>query len=144
MPVVTFVVLPLFAFANAGIDLRGGVTGALVDPVFSGVVVGLLLGKQVGITGAAWLAVRVGIADLPRGVGWARLHGAATLGGVGFTMSLFISSLAFDAPQQLQAAKLGILVASLASAALGLSLVWRAAPPDDHVAPESGEDGGAS
>ena len=131
MPLVTFGVLPVFALANAGVDLQGGLGGVVVDPVFLGVVVGLFVGKQIGITACAWIAVRLGVADLPQGVSWRHVHGCATLAGIGFTMSLFISGLAFADPGLRQAAKLGILAASLLSSVVGLALLGSApaAPP---------------
>jgi Na+:H+ antiporter, NhaA family len=124
MPLVTFVVLPVFALANAGVDLRGGLSAAILDPVFIGVIVGLFVGKQVGITSLSWLAVRTGLADLPQGVTWRHIHGASVLAGIGFTMSLFISGLAFTKPELRQAAKLGILTASLISSVVGLGILW--------------------
>ena len=89
-PWVAFVIVPLFALANAGVALGGGLGAALREPVTLGVVAGLLLGKQLGVTGAAWLAVRAGLADLPEGVTWRHVYGAGWLAGIGFTMSLFV------------------------------------------------------
>ena len=123
---VTFGIMPLFALANAGVSLRG--TGALLGtPVALGVVVGLLLGKPIGITLAAWGAVRAGVATLPANVSWRALHGVAWLGGIGFTMSLFIAGLAFGAnPALLIAAKLGTLLASVVAGVVGWTLLRRA------------------
>jgi Na+:H+ antiporter, NhaA family len=121
-PWVTFVVLPLFAFANAGIDFRGAaLAGALGHPVTIGVALGLVLGKFVGISAFSWLAVRLGLGQLPPGVSWRHVLGAAWLGGIGFTMSLFIAQLAFTDPALLERAKLGVLFASLAAALIGLA-----------------------
>jgi len=127
-PWVAWVIVPVFALANAGVRL-GGDLGALVqNPIAIGVVAGLVLGKQLGITAGAFLAVRAGIAALPAGVRWPHVYGAAWLGGIGFTMSLFVASLAYDeAGPELTAAKVGILVAS-ATAALGGAVVLRLAP----------------
>ena len=116
--VVAFGIMPIFALANAGVSLGGGAAGgigsALASPVALGVVLGLVLGKPIGITLASWLAVRTGLAALPDDVRWRALHGVSWLGGIGFTMSLFIAGLAFpEAPALLTAAKLGILGASL-------------------------------
>jgi NhaA family Na+:H+ antiporter len=108
--VSAYFVMPLFAFANAGVTLGGPVEH--LDVVF-GVMAGLMVGKPLGITLASWLAVRGGLARLPDGVSWPMLHGVAWLGGIGFTMSLFIAMLAFDAPAYLDAAKVGILGGSL-------------------------------
>jgi Na+:H+ antiporter, NhaA family len=133
-PYTSFVVMPLFALANAGVPLSDELGSALADPVTRGVALGLILGKPVGVAGAAWLAVRAGIATLPSGVTWRQLQGAACLAGIGFTMSLFIAGLAFGggthgeaaAPSaHLDAAKLGILGGSLLSGALGWVLLAR-------------------
>jgi len=122
-PWVTFVVIPIFALANAGIDLSAIAWGeALGHPVTYGVICGLVIGKFVGIAGFSWLAVRLGLARLPSGVQWKHLLGAAWLAGIGFTMSLFIAQLAFSEPQLVEDAKLGILLGSAVSALIGL--VW--------------------
>ena len=105
-----FVVMPLFAFANAGVRIGGPIEHAGI--VF-GVLAGLLIGKPLGITAAAWAAVKSGIAKLPDGIGWRSLLGYAWLAGIGFTMSLFIAMLAFDEAAPVDAAKLGILAGSL-------------------------------
>ncbi len=126
-PWVTFLVIPLFALANAGIDF-GNVAWAetLRSDVTLGVLVGLVVGKFGGITLFSWLAVRTGIARLPARVSWAHLAGGAWLAGIGFTMSLFIAELAFEQPEMVDQARLGILLASCASAAIGLAwLLWR-------------------
>jgi NhaA family Na+:H+ antiporter len=121
--IVTFGIMPLFALANAGVSLSGA--GSVLDsPVAHGVVLGLVVGKPVGIALASWVAVRLGAAALPAGVTWRSLTGVAVLGGIGFTMSLFIAGLAFgSAPEQLTAAKLGTLTASLIAGVLGWSLL---------------------
>ena len=126
--VVTFGIMPLFALANAGVSLRGG-ADALATPVALGVLLGLVLGKPIGITLAAWLAVRANVASLPSGVTWRMLHGAGWLGGIGFTMSLFIAGLAFGQREELlTAAKLGILLASAAAGVIGWALLRRPTP----------------
>jgi NhaA family Na+:H+ antiporter len=135
-PYTTFLVMPIFALANAGVTLSGVGVAALGSPVTLGVALGLVLGKPLGVAGAAWLAVRTGLASLPAEVSWRQLRGAACLAGIGFTMSLFIAGLAFGggvhgealAPSaHLDAAKLGILGGSLLSGLLGWSLLARAA-----------------
>jgi NhaA family Na+:H+ antiporter len=136
MPVVTFLVMPIFALANAGVDLGGGLLDAFREPVCLGIIVGLFVGKQIGIFSASWIAVRVGIADLPRGVGWRHIHAVGILGGIGFTMSLFVASLAFDDPTIHQTAKAGILSASILSAIVGAWLLSRAA----RSGPDGDED----
>ncbi|MCH9680701.1 MAG: Na+/H+ antiporter NhaA [Deltaproteobacteria bacterium] len=128
-PLVTFFVLPLFALANAGVSLEGVGLSALTGGVALGIMVGLVVGKTVGIFSFTWLAVRLGIADLPRGVRWGHVVGIGLLGGVGFTMALFIAGLAFSTQADLDAAKLGILVASAIAGVTGL-LVLRSTSAD--------------
>jgi NhaA family Na+:H+ antiporter len=124
-PWTSYVVVPLFALANAGIEIRGdSLSGA--GPVLAGVVVGLVVGKVAGITGAVWLATRTGLARLPEGVSWAQLVGAAALAGIGFTVSLFVAGLAFDASAPADDARTGILVASVLAAAAGTTILLRA------------------
>jgi NhaA family Na+:H+ antiporter len=123
MPVVTFLVLPIFALANAGVSLSSGLAEAVSHSVCLGVILGLFGGKQLGIWGGAWLAVRLGVADLPRGVRMRQIHGVAVLGGIGFTMSLFVNGLAFSDDGLQDIAKVGILVASALSALTGLTLL---------------------
>jgi Na+:H+ antiporter, NhaA family len=118
---VALLVIPLFALANAGIPLHFESLGAtLSHPVTLGAGAGLVLGKFIGITGASWLALRLGIGQLPSGTTLAQIAGVALLGGIGFTMSIFIAELAYIAhPDLLIMAKTGILAASLCSGALG-------------------------
>jgi NhaA family Na+:H+ antiporter len=122
-PWVAFVVVPLFALANAGVSLGGDITGTLGQPVTLGVALGLVLGKQVGITVLTWLAVRTGLATLPPSVGWRHIYGASWLAGIGFTTSLFIASLAFGESILLTEAKLGILAGSLVAGGGGWLLL---------------------
>jgi NhaA family Na+:H+ antiporter len=128
-PWSAFVVMPIFALANAGIAVEGR---ALADPLATrvalGVLLGLLVGKPLGITLLCWLAVRAGLAALPQGVGWGSLAGAGMLGGIGFTMALFITALAFPDPMLADASKAGVLIASALSAALGMALLARTLP----------------
>lgn len=123
-PWVTFAIMPLFALANAGVKLGTDVGSQLSSPVASGVAIGLLLGKPLGITLMAWLAVRVGLAALPEGLSWLQIHAAGWLGGIGFTMSLFLAALAFNQESLLVEAKVGILAGSLAAGLLGAGLLW--------------------
>src|SRR5690606_39105825 len=116
---VTFFVLPVFALANAGVTLGGDFTHDLMSPLALGIVIGLFFGKQVGITLATWLAVKLRVADLPSGVNWKQIHGVNILAGVGFTMSLFVSSLAFTDLHHIAQAKIGILTASILSGLVG-------------------------
>jgi NhaA family Na+:H+ antiporter len=126
--VVTFVVLPLFALANAGVSFTGVGFESLTSGVTLGVMLGLLLGKPLGIVGFSWLAVRLRLADLPAGVNWAQVVGVGLLGAIGFTMALFIGGLAFPDPAHLDSAKLGILATSVIAAVLGLVVLRRSVP----------------
>jgi len=122
-PWVTFLIMPLFAFANAGVMLSGDLGKVMLQPVTLGVVFGLVLGKPIGIMLASWLAVRLRLASLPEYVGWKHIHGAAWLAGIGFTMSIFMTGLAFTDEARLTAAKLGILVASLCAGVAGSAIL---------------------
>jgi NhaA family Na+:H+ antiporter len=125
--VVAFVIIPLFALANAGVTLAGGaVGGAFSHPVTLGVVLGLVLGKPLGITLFAWAAVRAGVAELPPGATWKAVHAVSWLGGIGFTMSLFIAALAFDDAARVDEAKVGIFAASILAGIIGWVLLRRA------------------
>lgn len=121
-PYVAYLVLPLFAFAKAGVSFAGLSVEQAFAPLVAGVALGLFLGKQVGVFGAAWLATRLGIGKRPSGATWAQVYGVSLLCGVGFTMSLFIGVLAFpgavDSVQQIEV-KLGVLGGSLLSAVVG-------------------------
>jgi NhaA family Na+:H+ antiporter len=112
-PWVAFLIVPLFALANAGVPVGGDLSATLSEPLVLAVLVGLVGGKQIGILLAAWLIVRTGWAALPSGVTWRHIYGAAWLGGIGFTMSLFVADLAFGATPALALAKIGILIASV-------------------------------
>ena len=118
-PWVSFVVVPLFALANAGVAIPRDAGALLTESIVLGVVAGLVLGKQLGITGATWLIVRSGLAELPEGVTWRHIYGVAWLGGIGFTMSLFIAELAYGPSPALALAKVAILGASLVAGAGG-------------------------
>jgi NhaA family Na+:H+ antiporter len=122
-PWVVFAIMPIFALANAGVQLGGGIADALTSPVTFGIVAGLVLGKQLGITLFAWLAVKSGVSELPRGVGWRHVYGAGWLAGIGFTMSLFISDLGFSDASLVDEAKLGILAASLIAGLVGWTIL---------------------
>ena len=121
-PWVGFVIMPIFAFANAGVVFT---SGALTTSVAMAVMAGLVLGKPVGIVLFSWLAVRSGKAQLPQGVSWLMLTAGGCLAGIGFTMALFIADLALEAPM-LDQAKTGILLASGISAVLGMVMLRRA------------------
>jgi NhaA family Na+:H+ antiporter len=127
-PWVAFGILPVFAFANAGVDLTGLSLRKLLDPIPLGIMLGLFVGKQVGVFTFSWLAVKSGLARLPTGVNFAQVYGAAILCGIGFTMSLFIGMLAFEstaASEVIVTDQLGILAGTLLSAVVGsLVLNW--------------------
>ncbi len=122
-PWVTYAILPLFALANAGVDLGGEIGPALLSPVGIGIIGGLVIGKTVGISLFSWLAVRLNVARIPEDVSWRQLMGAALLAGIGFTMSLFIAGLAFGDGEALTAAKIGIITASLLAGSMGWLLL---------------------
>jgi Na+:H+ antiporter, NhaA family len=128
-PWTGFVVVPLFALANAGIPLGGGVLGdAVSSPVAAGVVLGLVVGKPLGIVGASWLAVRFGVARLPVGAAWRGIVAVGVLAGIGFTVSILVAGLAFEDPGLVDEAKLAILAASVLAALGGLGLMVAAHP----------------
>lgn len=129
-PWVAFMIMPVFALANAGVPLGGDVAGVLRSPVTLGIILGLFLGKQIGILAFAWLAVRSRLAVLPAGVGWSQIWGVSLLCGIGFTMSLFIASLAFADAALLAAAKIGILAASVLAGAAGALVLVRVSRAD--------------
>lgn len=136
-PWVAFIIMPIFALANAGVVLGHGIAEALGSATSLGIVCGLVLGKPIGILLFSWLAVKSKAAVLPEGVDWVQLLGAGTLAGIGFTMSLFIADLAFEDAAHLTAAKAGILAASILAAILGWivlssALARRKMPPSQE------------
>ena len=130
-PVVAYFILPVFAFANAGVSLSGVSFSSLLEPVPLGIAGGLFLGKQLGVFAFCGILVLSGIARLPDGMNWRTLYGAAMLCGIGFTMSLFISGLAFEQAggDYLMADRLGILTGSLLAGACGYGVLRWALPP---------------
>ncbi len=130
---VALFVMPVFAFANAGVHLGSLSPGDVLSPVPLGIAAGLFFGNQIGIFGLTWLGVRLGLCRLPPGVGWLHVYGASALAGVGFTMSLFIGTLAFDDPAQQAAVRLGVLSGSLMSGLLGYAVLrWMAGDGRTH------------
>ena len=127
-PWVAFLIVPLFALSNAGVPIVGDPVAIATEPLVLGVLVGLIVGKQIGITLAAWLVVRSGLAALPDGVTWRHIYGVAWLGGIGFTMSLFVGDLAYGESPELTLAKIGILAASVIAGAVGY-LILRSVGP---------------
>ena len=138
-PWTSFAVVPIFALANAGIPLSVDAIGdAAGSAITVGVVAGLVIGKFVGVLGAAWLAVRFGIARLPEGVAWPHLAGMAALAGIGFTVSIFVSGLAFDDVARVDQARVGVLAASVIAAVAGSVLLLRAGRSLPRDAPTGG------
>lgn len=129
LPWVSLFIVPVFAFGNAGVSLAGVTLETLAQPVTLGIAAGLFLGKQVGIFLASFLVIRLGVARLPTGTTWLQLYGVSLLCGIGFTMSLFITTLAWPPGSEfLDQARLGILVGTVASAVAGLLVLSRALP----------------
>ncbi|MBN2906321.1 MAG: Na+/H+ antiporter NhaA [Rhodobacteraceae bacterium] len=128
-PYVLYLIVPIFAFANAGVVLQGLSLSDLFAPLPLGIALGLIVGKQAGVFGVTFLMVKTGLARLPSGVGWLHIYGLACLAGIGFTMSLFIGSLSFDDPVMMNEVRLGVLAGSAVSALLGFAVLrWLTAP----------------
>lgn len=125
-PLVTFVVIPLFALSNAGVEIGENFISDLINPVSIGVFFGLTIGKLIGVLSFVWVLLKAKVATLPRGMNMMHIVGIAGLAGVGFTMSLFITALAFEDPHVVDQAKYGILLASVASGTLGVYLLKKA------------------
>lgn len=125
---VAFGILPLFAFANAGVSFAGMGLDSFTEPVSLGITLGLFAGKQIGIFAMIWLTVKSRLAPMPRDANWLQIYGVALLCGIGFTMSLFIGSLAFDDRDLMAQLRLGVLAGSIASAVLGYLLLRFASP----------------
>ncbi|WP_257293715.1 Na+/H+ antiporter NhaA [Endozoicomonas sp. YOMI1] len=123
---VHYVILPIFAFANAGLELNAEQIRSLFTPIPLGIVTGLFLGKQIGVFSFCWLAVKSGLAKLPTGTNWIQMYGLSTLCGIGFTMSLFISSLAFEGvnTSYLISDRIGVLAGSILSAVFGFATLY--------------------
>ena len=121
-PVVAFFILPIFALSNAGIHVEGSIVEMVLHPISLGIIFGLVLGKFIGISLFSRLVVKFKLAVLPEGVSWKQIYGVAFLAGIGFTMSIFISELAFNNEEQKQIAKVGIMAASFISAVIGM--IW--------------------
>jgi len=134
---VAFGILPLFAFANAGVSFTGMGLHSFTEPVALGISLGLFAGKQIGIFLTLWLTIVFGLAPMPRGANWAQIYGVALLCGIGFTMSLFIGTLAFETQEYIAELRLGVLTGSIVSATLGYLLLRatsRPAPRKEAVA----------
>ncbi len=135
-PWVAFGILPVFAFANAGVSFKGVGLYNFIEPVKLGISMGLFVGKQIGVFGMIWLAIRTGLAPMPPGTTWSQLYGVSLLCGVGFTMSLFIGSLAFEHSSFEAPIRLGVLTGSVLSGVCGyLLLRFASLPAPARVAP---------
>ena len=138
-PVQAFLILPLFALFKAGVEFGAETAGQAAEWVPLGIVLGLVVGKPIGVTGASWLTVKSGFASLPEGVTWRQIWGTSFLAGVGFTMSIFISELAFRGrPEIIGEAKIGVLLASVLAGVIGfivLSGAFKASPGDQDESP---------
>ena len=122
---VTFVILPLFAFANAGVDLTNASLSSLIHPIPLGIAVGLVLGKSIGISLAVWLATKLRLSVMPSNCSWTTMIGIAFLCGIGFTVSLFIGNLAFgDESENINLVKLGVLSGSILAGVIGVLFLW--------------------
>lgn len=122
-PWVSFFIMPVFAFANAGVPLSGDFFSELISPISLGIILGLFIGKQLGIFMFTWIAIKFRIASKPSGVSWKQIYSAGILAGIGFTMSLFITNLAFIDEPLINTAKVGIITASLISGIVGFILL---------------------
>lgn len=129
-PLVAYGVMPVFALANAGVSLPADIMASLLSPVSLGIAAGLVLGKQAGVMAVVWLCLKLGWGQPLPGTGWRHLYGASCLCGIGFTMSIFVASLALDDPAALDTAKMGIIAASIGSGILGWLVLAGARPPD--------------
>ena len=134
-PYVKFLILPLFAFANAGIPLEGFTLAKLIEPLPLGIAAGLVLGKPIGILAVVAAAVGLGLARLPEGCNWRHMAGVGCLAGIGFTMSLFIGSLAFEGPVEAVAVRAGVIAGSLISTGLGVAILLAASRQSSERAP---------
>jgi len=123
-PYVAFGIMPIFAFFNGGLDLSNFSFGQLMHPLPAGIACGLFFGKQIGIFGTAWIAIRCGFAKMPSGGSWGQLYGVALIAGIGFTMSLFIGSLAYDREGYMELVRLGVISGSLLSGICGLAVLY--------------------
>jgi NhaA family Na+:H+ antiporter len=142
-PWTTYLILPLFALANAGVAINPDSVGTLTSRLSLGIIFGLVVGKPLGIGLISWVATRLGLASLPGGIEWPQFISAGFLAGIGFTMSLFITNAAFSDPVIKEASKLAILVASILAAALGSVLMYITSPSAEahtDILPETATD----
>ena len=128
--------MPIFAFLNAGVNLSGVSFSTITEPLPLGIALGLFLGKQLGAFGGAWIAVKLKFASLPKSVTWSSLYGVCVLSGIGFTMSLFIGTLAFSTIDKLSLVRIGVIIGSILSALMGIVILhWSLEPEDEESTP---------
>lgn len=132
-PWVAFGILPIFAFANAGVPFTGMGLHSFADPLTLGIIAGLVVGKQVGIFSLLWITIKTGLSPMPEGANWRQLYAVSMLCGIGFTMSLFIGSLAFESQEVQSAIRLGVLTGSIISAVGGYLLLYFSVPDPDKA-----------
>ncbi|MEZ5055405.1 MAG: Na+/H+ antiporter NhaA, partial [Saprospiraceae bacterium] len=128
-PIVAFVIMPIFALVNAGITFDGRILEELNSPVTYGIILGLVIGKFIGVTGVVRVLTWFNWCKLPEGVSWSQIVGIGFIAGIGFTMSLFINNLAFSDPLLISRAKTGILFASIISGVIGFIILYRSGKP---------------
>ena len=138
-PYVLYFIVPVFAFANAGVVLQGMSLSALLAPLPLGIALGLILGKQLGVFGVTFVLVRSGLTRMPHGANWLHIYGLSCLAGVGFTMSLFIGSLSFDDALLMNQVRLGVLSGSLVSGLIGYGALMLASDAREEAEPEAAE-----
>ncbi|MCG7573687.1 Na+/H+ antiporter NhaA [Phaeobacter sp. CNT1-3] len=136
-PYVLYLIIPVFAFANAGVVLQGMTIADLFAPLPLGIALGLILGKQAGVFGVTFLMVKAGMARMPHGANWLHIYGVACLAGIGFTMSLFIGSLSFSDAAMMNQVRMGVLSGSAISAILGAAALWVASNKEADEATEA-------
>jgi len=127
-PITAYFILPIFALSNAGVHIEGSIIAMILHPISLGIIAGLVLGKFLGISLLSHLMVALKISSLPKGITWKQIYGVAFLAGIGFTMSMFISDLAFTSDEYKQIAKVGIMAASVVSGILGMAILSWASP----------------
>ncbi|MCK5776078.1 MAG: Na+/H+ antiporter NhaA, partial [Bacteroidales bacterium] len=127
-PITAFFILPIFALSNAGVHIDGSIVNMLLHPISLGIMAGLVLGKFLGISLLSHLMVALKFSALPDGITWKQIYGVAFLAGIGFTMSMFISDLAFVSEEYKQIAKVGIMAASVVSGVIGMAILSWASP----------------
>ena len=127
----SFIIIPLFALVNSGVNLSQTGISSLTNTISLGIITGLVLGKPIGITFFSWLAIKLKIASLPQGITWKHIIGVGFLGGIGFTMSIFISSLAFKTPNYISNAKIGVITASIISGIIGIIILKTLEPVNE-------------